>query len=117
MPHHVDVLQLPLPLGNVVPLLVGRDGVDPLGFPTFHALVGLRDLAPDDLVLLAHLTFGSDSGSFEDELHTAGLAGSVLLVAVGTEAPPLVVAAREDLLIVETHVWIDVSRGWSIDLL
>lgn len=111
VPHHVDVLQLSLPLGNVGPLLVGRNGVDSLRLPTLHSLVGLRDLAPDDLVFLAHLALGSDTGSFEDELHTAGLAGSVLFVAVGTEASPLVVATGEDLLIVETHGWIEFQGG------
>jgi hypothetical protein len=102
--HHLNIPQLPLPLDNVGPFLVGRYGVDAFGLPARYALSSLSDLAPDDLVLLAHLALRCDSRRFEDQLHTACLAGSVLFVAVGAEASPLVVAAGEDLLVVETHV-------------
>jgi hypothetical protein len=108
--HHLDIPQLPLPLDNVGPFLVGRYGVDAFSLPARYALSSLSDLAPNDLVLLAHLALGCDSGSFEDQLHAACLAGSVLLVAMGAEASPLVVAAGEDLLVVETHL----VSGWRM---
>lgn len=63
----------------------------------------MDNFAPDDFVLLAHLAFAGNSRSLVDELHAAGLAGSVLFVAMGTEASPLVVATDKDLLIIETH--------------
>lgn len=108
--HELHILQLPLPRGNVVFFLIRRHRVDAFGFPSGHSLLGRGDLAPDDLVLLAHLTFAGNAGCFVYQLHAACFARSVLLVAVCSESSPLVVTANEDLLVVETHVCLGVSE-------
>lgn len=90
-------------MDNAGPLLIGRHGIDPLRLPSGDSLLGGGYLAPDDFVFLAHRTLGCNMRRLEDELHAAGFARSVLLVAVSTEAPPLVVAAVEDLLFIEAH--------------
>lgn len=84
-------------------LLIGRHGVDSFGFPSRYSLFGLGNLAPSHLVLFAHLTLALNSRRLIDEFHATRFAGPVLLVAMGPETAPFVVAADEDLLVVKAH--------------
>jgi hypothetical protein len=113
---HLDFLQLFLPRDDVGLFLISRDGVDAFGFPPCNSFLGLGDLSPGHLILLATLTLAGNARHFVYQLHAAGFAGSVLLVAVCSESSPFVVAANEDLLVVETHVYLSVS-GLSNDTL
>jgi len=111
LPLHLNFLQLLLPSNDVNLFLISRHGVDAFGFPPGHSLLGLGDLPPCHFVLLAHLTLAGDARRFENQFHATGLARSVFLVAVGSESSPLVVAANKDLLVIETHVYFNVSDG------
>jgi hypothetical protein len=69
---------------------------DPFLFLAYPVVLGVELVA--DLALLL------DPIGCHDELHTAGLAGTVLFGAVLAERSPFVVAALVDILIEETHV-------------
>jgi len=119
--RHLDISEVALPLHDACHFFIGRNRVDTLGFPSCNSFLRLDYFSHDDLVLLAQLTLACDAGSFVYQLHTARFAGPVLFVAVGSETSPLVVPAREDLLVVETHGlclvfqvfvdWYPVTRG------
>jgi len=113
---HLNFLQLLLPRNDVNLFLIGRHGVDAFGFPSGHSLLGLGDLPPSHFILLAHLTLAGDARRFENQFHATGFARPVFLVAMSSESSPLVVSANKDLLVVETHVYFNVSVG-SNDIL
>jgi len=104
MLRRLDLPEVALPLDDVRHFFVGRNRVDTLGFPSCNSLPRLDYFSHDDIVLLAQLTLACDARGFVYQLHAACLAGSILFVAVGSEASPFVVpAGGEDLLVVETH--------------
>lgn len=113
--HEFHILQLPLPRGDTILFLISRHGVDVFGFPSGYSLLGRGDFTPDDFVLLAHLTLGSNTGCFVYQFHAACFASPVLLVAMCSESSPLVVTANEDLLVIEAHVCLGVSES-TIDI-
>ena len=84
----------------------GSSELSPFLLPATDSLSFFLASAELGLDLIACLAFAADGIGGHDEFHAAGLARSILSVAVLAEVAPLPVVALEHMLIEETHgVW------------